>query len=51
MGRRIETHFLQTGIGQSIEPSVELGKSRPQHFYEGLRGERRINAWERLAAR
>ena len=50
MGRAIEAHRLNPGVGQRIEPGVELGKDGSNYFDEDLGTERRVNARERFAA-
>jgi hypothetical protein len=34
----VEAHLLKAGIGQGLEPGVELGKDGSQNHQEGLSG-------------
>jgi hypothetical protein len=50
MGRGIEAHELQAGIGQSVEPLVETGKTRARRAHRRLAGCTLVNAFARLVA-
>ncbi len=50
MGGAVEAHGLEPGIGQRIEPGVEVGKGGANYFEQDLGAERGVNARERFAA-